>query len=105
VLATDPLVMVMDGHREGAFGPLLTDHMPVQFRPDFARFGQGLERAFPGWSFTHLPVQDVGAKGDAVVTNVDAGPGDEFLHLRVAFSTEGAKGEVGGAGHGGSGLF
>ena len=63
MFTTDPLVVVVDGHREGSFRPFLPDDMPVQFCPDFARLGQGLERAFAGRPFANFPIQNIGAKG------------------------------------------
>jgi hypothetical protein len=105
MLPADPLVVVVDGDRESALGPVLADYVTIEFRPNFPWFGQSLEKPFARRSFAGLPVKNIGAKGDAVVANVDPRTGDEFLYLRMALSAEGAKGEVGGAGHGGSGLF
>ncbi len=46
--------------------------------------------------------KNIRAKGDAVIADVDPWTCDEFFYLRMAFATEGAKGEVIGAGHGGT---
>jgi hypothetical protein len=39
MLPANPLVMVVDGDRESALGPVLADHMTVEFGPDFPGFG------------------------------------------------------------------
>ena len=63
------------------------------------------EKAFADGPFPGFPMKDIGAQGNAVVADVDSRSGDEFFHLRMALSAKRAEGEVGGAGHRGSGLF
>jgi hypothetical protein len=50
----------------------------------------------------NFPCKNIRAKGDAVIADVDPWARDEFFYLRMALATEGAKGEVIGAGHGGT---
>ena len=45
----DPLVMVVDGHRQDLLGVLLPDHVVVQELEDLTGLGQVLERQAP-WS-------------------------------------------------------
>ena len=73
--------------------------MTIQFCTDFAGFGEALKDALTNGVFPNFTVQDVRAKGDAVVTDVDPGTGDQFFDLCVAFAAEGAEREVSGAGH------
>jgi hypothetical protein len=95
----------MDCDSEGAFGTILPDDVTIQLRANFAWLGETLEKGLLGGVSGGFPVENVGAKGDAVVTDVDSGAGNEFFNLGVALAAEGAKGEVGRAGHGGSGTY
>ena len=79
---------------------VLTDTMLVQLganlrwprhAPDGLVLGPLLRR--------RLGIEDVFAKDDAVVADVNAGAGDELFHFRVGFPAEAAHGEIGGACH------
>jgi hypothetical protein len=62
--------------------------MTIQFCPDLARFREAFERALGGSGLGFFPMKNSRAKGDAVVANIDAGSGDQFFYLRMAFAAE-----------------
>ena len=72
----DPFVMVVHGHREGSFGPLLADHILVE---DILDLGGG---GNVGDVVHHVPLlvlrQDLVAEGDAFVADVHRRSGNEF---------------------------
>ena len=83
------LVVVVDGHGEGALGLVLADHVVVQDRVDVARLGQLVEvqRGRRG----ELLVDDLVAEIDALVADVDARAGDELLDLSLRLAAEAAE--------------
>jgi len=87
-LVLDPPVVVVHGNRELLLGRLLTDHVLVEVGLDLVRLG---EDVLAGLGLVN-PVlgDDVEAHLDALVADVDCGPGDELAHLMLALATEAA---------------
>ena len=85
----DPLVVVVDGDREGALGGLLADHVLLQHLVDLLRFGQVLQ--LEGGRRGQLLVDDLVAEVDALVADVDAGAGDQLLDLALRLAAEAAE--------------
>ena len=83
-----PLVVVVDRHRERLLGLLLADHVGVEELEDLPRLGQLVEADLG--ALAELFLDDLVAEVDALVTDVNAGAGDELLHLLLRFATEGA---------------
>ena len=85
----DPLVVVVDGDREGPLGGLLADHVLLQDVVDLLRFRQVLE--LEGGRRGQLLVDDLVAEVDALVADVDAGAGDQLLDLALRLAAEAAE--------------
>ena len=83
------LVVVVDRYRQRPLGLLLPDDVLVEDVVDLTRLGQRLdvERRRSG----ELLVDDLVAEIDALVADVDAGPGDELLDLALRLPAEGAE--------------
>ena len=95
----DPLVMVVDGHRQDLLGPVLTDHMHIQQLPDLLWLrNTEVERSLPR-VLAEFFIQDPLANRDAAIADVDSGPGDQFTDLGMTLSTETAHREVGCSSH------
>ena len=96
----DALVMIVNSHRKNLLGLLLADDVLVELAHDF----RGLRHANRGLLFARfvveLLIKDPFADGDATVTDVNAGSGDELANLRVAFATKGAHCEIARPSHG-----
>ena len=88
LLDLDALVVVVDRHAHGALGSLLADDVLVEEVEDLLGLGQ-LERN-SGARVAQLLVDDLIAQLDALVADVDTGPGDELLDLLLALAAEGA---------------
>jgi hypothetical protein len=86
----DPLVVVVDGDREGPLGGLLTDDILLEDLVDLTRFRQVLQLD-PTARRGQLLVDDLVAEVDALVADVDAGPGDQLLDLALRLATEAAE--------------
>src|SRR6266508_500302 len=88
----DALVVVVHRHREGLLGHVLADDVLVQEVVDLPRlreFGQADVGAL-----VELLLDDLVAEIDALVADVDAGAGDQLLHLLLALSAERALEQV-----------
>ena len=85
----DALVVVVDGDGERPFRFLLRDDVVVQHRVDVARPRKVVEVEL-GRS-RQLLVDDLVAEIDALVADVDAGPGDELLDLPLTLAAEAAE--------------
>ena len=90
----DPLVVVVDGDREGLLGLVLTDDVAVEEVVDLARLRQLVEAELAGLG--ELLLDDLVAQVDALVADVDARAGDQLLDLLLALSAEGALEQVAG---------
>ena len=86
------LVVVVDRHRQRALGLLLADDVLVEDVVDLPRLGEVLdvERRRSG----QLLVDDLVAEIDALVADVDAGPGDELLDLALRLAAEASRAAV-----------
>ena len=86
VAGLDPLVVVVDGDGEGTLGGLLADDVFLQEVEDLAGLGQ-FEAAQVGY-LGEFFFNDLVAEFDALVADVDAGPGNELADLLLALSAE-----------------
>jgi hypothetical protein len=79
--------MVMDRHGQNLFGPLLADDILIQDPLDLNRFGNARRR---GQGFLVIPFfrDDVVAKVDAFVTNIDRRSRNELADFVLTFSAE-----------------
>jgi hypothetical protein len=81
--------VVIDGDREGALGVFLPDHVFLEHLVDLAWLRQVLQ--LEGGRGGQLLVDDLVAEIDALVADVDAGAGDQFLNLALRLAAEAAK--------------
>jgi hypothetical protein len=81
--------VVVDRDRQRALGVVLADDVLVQDVVDLLRLGEILdvERRRGG----ELLVDDLVAEIDALVADVDAGAGDQLLHLALGLAAEAAE--------------
>src|SRR5207253_7569160 len=84
----DPLVVVVDGDRELLFRPLLPDDVEVEELFDLFRLRK-LTGSVDGARLV-LAVfgDDVEADVDALIADVDSGPGDQLLYVALALVAE-----------------
>ena len=85
----DALVVVVDGHRQAAFGLLLTDHVLVQDVVDLPRLGEILD--VEAGRSGELLIDDLVAEVDALVADIHAGSSDQLLDLPLGLAAEAAK--------------
>ncbi len=97
------LVVVVDGDRQRALGGLLADHVLVEHVVDLPRLGEVLEVEHRRGR--ELLVDDLVAEIDALVADVDPGPGDQLLDLPLGLAAEAAEELLVGVGWPGHGLF
>src|SRR5664280_2727259 len=88
----DPLVVVVDGHRWRLFRHLLADDVAVEELVDLAGLGQLVPLKIGGVG--ELLLDDLVAKVDALVADVDAWACDELLDLFLRLTAEGALQQV-----------
>ena len=88
----DPLVVVVDRDREDLLGCVLADDVVVEELPDLP----GLQQLVEGelGAFGQLLLDDLVAEIDALVTDVDAGAGDQLLDLLLGLPAERALEEL-----------
>jgi hypothetical protein len=82
--------MVVHRDGEGLLGPLLTDHVLVEDVIDLFGFGDVAETKVLVDVLIELFFDDLVAELDALVTNINAGPGNELADLLLRFSAEAA---------------
>ena len=87
-----PLVMVVDGDREDLLCVLLADDVVIEELEDLPRLGEVLEGQLGG--VFALLGDDVVTQVDALVADVHAGAGDEFLDLLLRLAAEAALDQV-----------
>jgi len=85
----DPLVVVVDGHRQRALGGVLTDHVLVQHLVDFPRLRQVLDVECRRSG--ELLVDDLVTEVDALVADVHPGACDQLLDLPLGLAAEAAE--------------
>src|SRR4051794_6234729 len=95
------LVVVVDGDGQGALRRLLSDDVLTEDVVDLPRLGEvvDVERRRGG----ELLVDDLVAEIDALVADVNAGPGDQLLDLALRLPAEGAEELLVGVGRPGHG--
>jgi len=80
---------------------VLADAMAVEVAFDVDGLGNGLDGS-GGW-FARFGcqffIEDVFAKNDAVIADVNAGAGDQLFNFGMRFSAEAAESDVGRSGH------
>jgi hypothetical protein len=81
--------VVVDRYRERALGLLLPYDVLVQYAVDLLRLRQIVD--VEGRGSGELLVDDLVAEIDALVTDVDARPGDQLLDLALRFAAETAE--------------
>src|ERR1035437_7594183 len=86
--------MIVHRHGQGFFRVFLADTIKVKLPFDGRRFGNGELRLLLFGGGREFPVENVFAKNDAVVANVNVRSGDELAHLRVRLAAETAHGDV-----------
>ena len=86
VAGLDPLVVVVDRDGERPLGGFLADHVFLQEIENLAGLGQ-FETAQIGY-FREFFFNDLVAEFNALVADVDAGPGNELANLLLALSAE-----------------
>jgi hypothetical protein len=91
--------VVVDGDGERPLGLVLADDVLVQDRVDLLRLREVLE--VEGRSSRQLLVDDLVAEIDALVADVDAGPGDQLLYLALRLAAEAAEKLLVGVGRSG----
>ena len=91
--------MVMDCHRERLLGDILANNVLIKQAADFHRLRHTDIRRLASRILVQLLVEDAFANVDAAIADVNAGTGDEFADLGMAFATKRAHREVGSAGH------
>src|SRR5207247_496499 len=88
LVVVNPLVVVVDGHRQLLFRPLLPDHVEIEELLDFLRFGQRAGPLEGPRLVLAILSDDVEADVDAFVTDVDRRSGDQLLDVALALVAE-----------------
>src|SRR6185312_1972801 len=102
----NPLVVVVDRHRQRPLGGVLPDDVALEELPDLHRLGEFVEFHVVGVG--ELLFDDLVAEIDALIADVHTGASDELLHLLLALPTERALQQVpavSDARHGAEGLL
>jgi len=86
-LRVDPLVVIVDRHGEHLLGALLTHDVLVEHLLDLGRLRNRRGRGETFFLVTLLG-DDVVAEVDALIADVDCGPGDQLANLVLALSKE-----------------
>src|SRR5262249_20115383 len=106
-LRNDSLEMVVNSDGKRLFGVVLANAMQIKVALDVGRLGHVLNRS--GRCLARFRneflIEDVLAKNDTVVANVDAGPGNQLFDFGMGFSTETAKSNVCRARHKSESVF
>src|SRR5487761_2683939 len=91
--------MIVNGDGQSLLRLILPDAIQVELALDLRRLRHGELRLLLLCGHRQLAVEDVFAKDDAVVADVNARPGDELADFRVRLAAEAAHREVGRSGH------
>src|SRR5690606_40605177 len=89
VAVANPLVMVVDGHRQGALGLVLTNDVTIKEFLDFGWRRQLVADGIAG-SLLGFFQDDVVAKVDALIADEHRRPGDKLANLMLILAAEGA---------------
>src|SRR5205085_8087654 len=85
----EPLIVVVDGHREDLFGEILADHVLIEDLADLVRRRELVLVGPGGIGGGPLLPDDVVAELDALVADEHRRTGDELPHLMLALAAEG----------------
>lgn len=85
-LQVDPFVVIVDRHREGPLGGILTNHIPVQIIEYAAGHRQGLPVL--GGILGLVLLDDLRAELDALVADGRRGALDQTTHLMLVLTAE-----------------
>jgi hypothetical protein len=77
----------------------LSDAIQIQLPFDFCRAKDGKFWLLLLVLNLQFAVEDIFAKDDAIIADINARPGDEFAHFRVRFAAETAHRDVRRSGH------
>ena len=91
--------MIMHRHGESLLRVFLADAMQIKLGFDLGRLEDRELRLLLLLGQMQFAVEDVFAKDDAVVADINSRPGDELLHFGMRFTAEAAHRDVGGTGH------
>jgi len=89
----------VDGDSEGFFSLFLADAMKVEVPLDFRGFWDLLNRSGLSGIGGEFFVEDVFAKDNTVIADVNAGTGDQFFYFGVGFAAKAAEGQVSRSSH------
>jgi hypothetical protein len=92
--------MIVDGHRERAFGVLLADAMAIQVLFDFSGFGHLVSRRRFLRFVVEFFVENTFAQQHTMVANINPGAGNQLFDFRMGFAAETAERDVRRARHG-----
>src|SRR5690606_28717518 len=88
----DPLVVVVDSHRQSPLGAVLAHHILLEEVVDLARLGTLVQAELA--ALGELLLDDLVAAVDALVADVDPRAGDELLDLLLRLAAERALEQV-----------
>src|ERR1700730_11111774 len=91
--------MVVYRYRKHLLGPFLTNHVLIKLPSDFRRLRHAESCRLPTGILVEFLIKDALADVNTIIANIDTRSGNEFAHLRMAFATERAHGEIGSPSH------
>src|ERR1044072_8490108 len=102
-LLLDTFEMIVHGHGQSFLGLVLADAVGVELAFDFTRPRDGETRLLLLALQLEFAVEDVLAKDDAIVADINSGAGNELSDFGVRFAAEAAHRDIRGSGHSDSG--